>query len=147
MQDLSDGHDLIREDGKGERAGFLGFVESATLSMLKGSSEGNSPVLSLYSSLWSGTYPRSHNWSAPGLARALAVSFLAVKLSSVFRASFKYDSASFTCFITGLLTGQRQLTTKRAQRLSGNLEETVTFLCHPTRKLLSPKVSQPDVLG
>lgn len=70
MQDLSDGHDLIREDGKGERAGFLGFVESATLSVLKGSSEGNSPVLSLNSSLWGGTYPRSHNWSASGLAQS-----------------------------------------------------------------------------
>lgn len=69
QEDLSDGHDLIRESGKGERAGFLGFVESATLFMPKGSSEGSSPELSLYSSLWGGTYPRSHSWSASGWAQ------------------------------------------------------------------------------
>lgn len=38
QEDLSAGADLLR-DGKARRAGFLGFVESATLFILRGSAE------------------------------------------------------------------------------------------------------------
>lgn len=50
QEDLSVGADLLREDGKGRRAGFLGFAESATLFMLRGFTEVNYPRLSLCSS-------------------------------------------------------------------------------------------------